>query len=470
MKEKKDLVKNTIIISIGKFSTKIVSFLLLPLYTSILLPAEKGQVDVLNRISLFLIPFMTLEMDEALFRFIIEAKSTDDKKNIFTQVALFSLISSLMWSILIFIVGNIFHYEYTVWLIFYCLASFIYTVVNGFLRGEGNFKMYSILAFVNSVINILLNVLFLAILKMGLTGMFLSYIIASIGTGIYGLIYLKVFRFMSLKVNKTTMLEMIKYSLPLVPSTISWSVISLTDTLMIKLYLGDSYNGIYSTSNTFPTIMNTFYSFFNTSWRESASRAVNNEKKNEFYSSVYLTIRRFLMGVSLLIIGLLPFVFHILINKNYNESYLYIPLMVISVYCSNLASFSSGIFSAYKDTKILAPTTVMAAIINLTFNFFFIRKLGLFAPILGTLSSYLAINFYRNYKLKKYLVLPKDKFMLTNLIALAMVTYTYYSENILLQILGALISIGYSYYINRVLVNKVVRDIIGKIKRGKNHA
>ena len=468
MNRKKELIKNTLIISVGKFSTKIISFLLLPLYTSILIPAEKGQVELLNRISLFLIPFMTLEMDEALFRFLIEAKTDNDKKNVFSQVALFSLISSLMWSVIIFIAGNLLHYEYTNWLIFYCLASFIYTVVSGFLRGEGNFKMYTLLAFVNSVINISLNVLFLAVLKMGLTGMFLSYIIASFLTGIYGAIYVKAYKLVSFKGSHKKMREMIKYSLPLVPSTISWSVISLTDTLMIKLNLGDHANGIYGTSNTFPTIMNTLYSFFNTSWRESASRAVDSNSKNEFYGSVYLTIRHFLMGVSILIIGFLPFVFGILINESYNESYTYIPLMVISVYFSNLASFSSGIFTAYKDTKILGKTTFVAAMVNLSFNFLLINRLGLFAPILGTLFSYIGITLYRNYKLRKYLILPKDQYMFLNVLVLFIVIMLYYSEGIVFHILGLLISVGYSYYLNRVFVKKILHSLKEKFgKRSK---
>ncbi len=465
MNQKKELVKNTLIISIGKFSTKVVSFLLLPLYTAILLPAEKGQVDLLNRISLFLIPIITLQMDEALFRFLIDIKDNNDKKNIFSQLVIFSLISSVTWSLLIFIFGNILNYQYTNWLIFYCLASFIFTIVNGFLRGEGNFKMYSLLSFVNSFINISLNVLFLAVLRTGLTGMFLSYIIGCVSTGIFGFIYLKAYKLVSLKLDKVKMKEMIKFSLPLVPSSISWSIITLTDSLMITTHLGSSMNGIYSTSSTFPTIMNTCFGFFNVSWRESASRAVHTETKDEFYKSVYLTIRRFLMGISILIIGFLPFIFPILVNKNYNDSYTYIPLMVLSVYASSLASFSSGIFAAYKDTKILAPTTFVAAIINLTFNFIFINRLGLFAPILGTMTSYIVINLYRNYKLRKYIILPKDKYFIPSLCILALISLTYYSENIILYIVGLVIAVSFSYYINKNLVNQVIKKVLRKFKK-----
>ena len=152
--------------------------------------------------------------------------------------------------------------------------------------------------------------------------MFLSYIIASFSTGIFGFIYLKAYRLVNLKLDKVKMREMIKYAVPLVPSSISWGIITLTDSLMITTKLGSSMNGIYSTSNTFPTIMNTFYGFFNTSWRESASRAMNDERRNEFYNSVYLTVRRFLMGISILIVGILPFIYHILINQKYQEGYI----------------------------------------------------------------------------------------------------------------------------------------------------
>ena len=55
MNQKKELIKNTIIISIGKFSTQLVSFLLLPLYTSLLTTSEYGQYDFLNTISIFFV-------------------------------------------------------------------------------------------------------------------------------------------------------------------------------------------------------------------------------------------------------------------------------------------------------------------------------------------------------------------------------------------------------------------------------
>ena len=73
MNQKKELIKNTLIISIGKFSTQLITFLLLPLYTSLLTTSEYGEYDFLNTISIFLIPCVTLLMEEGMFRFLIDA-------------------------------------------------------------------------------------------------------------------------------------------------------------------------------------------------------------------------------------------------------------------------------------------------------------------------------------------------------------------------------------------------------------
>lgn len=462
MKEKRELIKNTIIISIGKFSTKMISFLLLPLYTAILLPFEKGEVDLLNRISMFLMPLITLQMEEALFRFLIETKNKSDKKEIFSGVLLFSLVSSIIWSIIIYFVGNLLNYPYTTWLIIYSLASFIYAICDGFLRGEGKLKAYSILAFVNSAINIFLNILFLVVLETGLEGMFLAYIIATFTTGFMGLIYVKAYKYSSFKFNKVKLKAMFSYALPLVPTTISWSIISITDGIMIKSYLGATWNGIYATSLTFPTILNTLYSFFNISWRESASKMVKKKNKDEFYISIYMSLKRLLLGGLLIIIGLLPITFNILVNKNYNDSYLYIPFILVSVYFSCLASFSSGIFSAYKDTKILATTTYIVALVNLIINFLLINKIGLFAPILGTLISYMIVWIYRNYKLRKYLTLPLDNYFIWNIIMVSLVMAIYYSKNMILYLVGLVISFIYSYVINKNLVKKIIKKIFKK--------
>ena len=475
MNQKKELIKNTLLISLGKFSTRIVSFILLPLYTALLSKTEYGSFDLLNTISMFLIPIITLQLEEAMFRFLIDAKNDQDKRKIFTQTVFYASISFLIWSLIIVLISHLIGYKYGYWLVLYLFGSITFNIATSFSRGEGNFKLYSFLSFVNSALNILLNVLFIAVFNLGLEGLFIAYIISCVLTGLFGIVKLKAYKHLNIKsLDKKTIKEMIRYSLPLVPNNISWFAIGLTDRLIITNILDIAMNGIYSVANRFPTIITTCFGFFNVSWRESASKMVNKEERDEFYNSVYLNLRHFLMTVSILVIAVLPFAFKILVNKNYNEAYLYIPLMILSTYYANMSNFSSGIFAAYKDNKILAPTTIVAAIINLILGIILIKPLGLFDPIIGTFVAYFIINRYRNYKMQKYFTISKDKYKYVSLLIFGIVTLFYYSNNYLLYILGIILSIWYFCYLNKSLIreflNKKNLNFLSRFKkRGNNH-
>lgn len=81
MDEQRRLIKNTGIIALGNMSTKLVSFFLLPLYTSILSTAEYGTVDYVISISTFCVPFISMLMDESMFRFLIDCKNGAGEKS-----------------------------------------------------------------------------------------------------------------------------------------------------------------------------------------------------------------------------------------------------------------------------------------------------------------------------------------------------------------------------------------------------
>ena len=104
---KKDLFKNTIIIAIGKFSTQVISYLLLPLYTTILTTSEYGTYDLLVTICIFVIPLITIMMEESMFRFLIDEEEDVGKQKVMSTACLYALISTLIWSSIGFIVLSI---------------------------------------------------------------------------------------------------------------------------------------------------------------------------------------------------------------------------------------------------------------------------------------------------------------------------------------------------------------------------
>lgn len=454
MKSKKRLIKNTIIIAIGKFSTQIVSFLLLPLYTSILTKAEYGTFDFINTLVLFLVPIFTLLMEEAMFRFLIDADSKEEKKIVITQSIIFVVANLIIGSLILFIILSILKYEYKYYLILFIFASIYNGLSQALSRGTGQIKLYSFTAFASSSLSIILNVIFIVYFRIGVKGLLLSFIVANIISPTFVFIRLKIWNYISTKnINIDKMKEMIKYSIPLVPNSVSWVIINLSSRLIITPILGVEANGIYAIANKFPNIMNTIYGYFYTAWKEEASRAIKEEGSVKYYNLIYKDLKRVLFAISICLISILPLIFGIFIDKSFSQAYKYIPLLIISMFFCNISGFYGGIFSAMKDTKVMGSSTIISAIINIVLNILLIKPLGLYSAVLSTVIANLVICIYRNVKLRKYINFEEDnKFYLISIILLILAIMCYYSNSNKIYIIGFFGSFIYSLWINRNII------------------
>ena len=473
MNQKKQLVKNTIIIAIGKLSTQIISYILLPLYTAKLSPSEYGTYDFICTVSLFLCPIITLLMEESMFRFLIDAVSKGEKKKIISQTIIYTFLGTLVFIPLAVIVLNLTS-DYSAFLIFafivFVISNIFIGLSNALARGLSKIKLYSLSNFILGIGTIILNIIFIVFLKAGAEGLLWANSIANIATALVIFYKLKLWKFIG-KYNKPLMKEMIRYSVPLVPNSISWNIINMSDRIILTQILGSAANGIYAMASKFPNIISVIYGYFYTAWKESAARITKEDNQNKYYNSIYHDIKRLLFSVTLCLIAVMPFAFPVLINKTYDEAYIYIPLIMIATYYSNLSSYFGGIFSAYKDTKIMGTTTVGAAILNLVIDLLLVKQIGIYAACISTLVADLIIYFYRKNKLKKYIKLKELKFI-GPCIIMIIVCIAYYTKyitfipNIVYWILNAislLIAITYSIVNNLNLI----RPILNKIKSRK---
>ncbi|AGX43821.1 lipopolysaccharide biosynthesis protein [Clostridium saccharobutylicum] len=462
MGSKKSLIKNTVIIAIGKCSTQAISFCLLPLYTSILTEAAYGTFDFINTVVLFIVPFITLLMEEAMFRFLIDAESESEKKHIISQSVIFILINIIISSFVLYVILSLVKYEFKFYLIFFLITTILTSLTETLARGLSKIKFYSILGFFSGALIVTLNLIFIVYLQMGLIGLLTSYIVANVIISVLGLCKLKVWKYLSLKeVDFFKIKEMIKYSFPLVPNSISWVIINLSDRLVITTAIGAESNGIYAVANKFPNLINIFYGFFYTAWKEESAKAIKQEDVNAYYNIIYKDLKRFLMAISLCLISVLPLTFHLVINAKFGESFNYIPLLIVSMFFANISGFYGGIFSANKETKIMGISTVYAALINIVLNIIFIKLLGIYAAVLSTLISNLLTYIYRYVKLKKFILMEKDiNFYITSFLILSVNMFCYYSNIYFLYLIGFIISFIYSVYINR----NILKGIYNKLK------
>lgn len=459
-------MKNTAIITIGKISTQLVSFLLLPMYTSILTTEEYGSYDLLNTFSIFMIPFITLLMEESMFRFLIDAKDEKERNEVISQTMTFSMVSVTVCSILFYILFEFFHYEYTSYLILFTISSILSSLAGSLCRGMSKFTLYAKFNFFSGFLNVLLNVLFIAFLKLGLSGLFWAYIISNAFVSLWILFKLRFYRNISFKkINKKLMKQMLLYALPLIPNSLSWIVINLSDRVIISSVLGVSFSGIYAIAYKFPNIVHTVYNFFYMAWKESSAKVVKDKNSTEYYNSIYKQLNNFLISVTILLIAFLPILFPILIKKEYMAAYEYVPLLVISIYFSNISSFYGGIFSAYKNTKIMGVSTILAALLNITINILFIKSIGLYAAILSTFVAIFIIAIYRKIKIKEYVTLEKDKMVPFHIMVGLIICGIYYSNNLWLYILGIFISLFYAWKINQDVIQSFKNLLKMKLKK-----
>lgn len=452
MSKGKDFAKNTAIVSIGKICTQLITFFLLPVYTAVLSNEEYGVVDLLNTLTSLLLPIATLQIEQGIFRYLLDCRENKEKQTtLITTVSKFILVQSAI-CILIFLCASPFiHNEYKYFLMANLLMGILSSISLQICRGLGDNKTYAVGSFITGALTVILNVIFIVAFKWGAYGMLIATAISNLLCTIYVFVKKKIYKYIDIKQNDKKLLKDItKYSVPLIPNMISWWIVSASDRTIISAVIGVAQNGIYSAANKFSGIYSTLYSVFNLTWTESASININSEDRDEFFSKIFDFIVRFFGSLCLGTIAVMPFVFGILVNEKFAESYYQIPILILGSVFNILVSFLGSVYVAKKLTKEIAKTSIIAAIINIVVNIALINQIGLYAASISTVIAYLAMFIYRWIDVKKYVSIKTNKALIAVLsISFLIAIITYYLRIKIVSIVVLLAVIIIAIYINK---------------------
>lgn len=468
MSKKKELIKNTIIIFMGKVCTQLISFLLLPLYTSYLLTEEYGFVDLVTTYVTLIVPIITMELEMSVFRYLVDCRKDEkEKKKIFSNNFIILLASLALFIVLYLVVTCFWKFDYCYLILFDII---ICTFSGNFLqitRGVGRTLDYAISCIITGITTILLNILLIVVFKLGAFGMITSMALANGLGAVYLFIRLKMWQYIDFKKkDKKLIKEMYKYSIPLVSNGISWWIVNVSDRSIITAILGTAANGIYAVSNKFPTILSSLLGIFNLSWSESAALHVNSPDRDQFFSEVSNTVTKLFTCLGVGMISCMPFVFPILINKSYNDAYNYIPILILGSVFNVIICLYSALYIAKKMTKQVATTSIIGAIINIIINVVLIKYLGLYAAALSTAISYFVMMVYRHFDLKKYMRITYEKGLLIKTIVIfTFDIILYYQHNIYLDILNLVVVVIYSILMNKDFLVSSYKTVVSKVFR-----
>ena len=468
MNKKKQLAKNTIIIFFGRVCTQLISFFLLPLYTSYLATKEYGTVDLIQTYVTLLVPIITLELEMSIFRFLIDSRKSEKETNKLISNNFFILgISLSIFSILYIIVSSFVTIPYR-WLI---LVDIIVCVLSGnFLqvaRGFGKTLDYAISCILTGLTTVISNIILICFVHMQAEGMIISMALANFICSLYLFIRLKLYSKINFKiVDFKQIKEMYKYSLPLIPNGISWWIVNVSDRSIISIVLGASANGLYAISNKFPTIISSLTGVFNLSWSESAALHINSSDRDEFFSDITNTVLRLFMALGVGMLACMPFVFPILIDVKYNDAYNYIPFLVLGTVFNVAICLYSQVYLAKKLSKQVASTAIVGAIINILINVIFIKQIGLYAAAISTMISYFVMMVYRHFDLKKYVNIKiEKKLIIESIIIYTFTLLIYYQKSIILHVICLLLVCIYAFITNKDFLKSSYLTVVKKIKR-----
>lgn len=465
MNKYKKLTLDTFLFGISAFASKFLIFFLLPLYTSVLSTSEYGIADLLNNIVNLIYPVLTLALAESCLRF---AFIKEVKKNEIISGCLFFVFISVLILLCGYPIVFLFKVNVSKYYLYFILLYLGYSLQNCFsfyCRGIDKRKTFAIQGVIQTFSLIILNICLLLIFKCGLRGFLLSTIISYFISVIYMIydaeIYYDIRKF---SLNWQLIKEMLKYSLPIIPTMVSWWISTSLDKYFIIAFMGIGVSGIYSVAHKIPSLIMTISSVFNNAWSISAISENETKNKEEFYSNVFNLYFVFMILGSAIITISSPFLCKILLAKSYYVGWVFVPPLICASFLQALAGFLASIFRAIKKTNILFVSTAIGALFNIIFNYILIQILGTIGVAYATLISFLIVFTIRLITCSKYVKLKLNlNNMFFSIISLIMICIIFSYEIKGMYIYSVMIMFVL-IFINKGSIKKTVNFINKKIK------
>lgn len=464
------LLKNTLIILFGKVCTQLISYFLLPVYTTVLSTEEYGTVDLLITYVTLIAPIITLQMEAAVFRFLIDVrKDGEGVSRIMTNS-----LTCIGGTIGIFLVGYsvltwFVDFEYALPFAACIIANALVSIFLQIARGLGDNVTYAIGSAISGIFTIVFNILFIVVFPFGVVGMLSATALAQLLGTVYVIAKTKTFKYFYLdKLDFSVIKEMSHYSLPLIPNSLSWWVISVSDRTLVTMFLGVQANGILAVATKFATIVVNVFAIFNLSWTESVAVHIHDKDGAEYISGISnQCFKLFGAGGMILIMACAAF-FKYLVGTNFSAAYDLIPLLVIGSVLNVLQTLYGIIYIGLKDTKQASRSSIMAALINITTDLLLIKIIGIYAAPISTICAMLFLSIYRYIDVNRFIRIRIDWKNASELgIFYIVVCLIYHTKQPILIVVGLMLATFVGVFWNKELVCTMTRTFLKKLHNTK---
>ncbi len=410
MNKYKKLLSNTLIFGIGTFSSKVMVYLLMPLYTALLSKAEYSTADLITQAANLLMPLAAIGMYDGIFRFAIDAG--EKKREVFSSGMAVLLAGSGIFLILSPVLWKFDYFDGYNWLIVvFVITANLQCAVSYYVRGLGYTKMYALQGIINTALNIGLNIIFLVCYDMGVLGYVLSVVVANALVTLFLIFAMKLYRDFNFKyITKECILSLLKYSVPMIPTTVFLWVNSVANRFMVAHFCGDDVNGIFAAAYKIPTAITLLTTIFTEAWQLSAVTDADDSERGAFYSNVFKSYLGLMFMAGSALIALSKVFTVLLMDSSYYDAWQYMPTLIISTVYLALATFLGSVYLVKKKSVLSLLTSMAGAFANIGITFIAIPYLlKVSDPIkaaqgaaLGAIAGYVTVFVIRAVNAQKY--------------------------------------------------------------------
>lgn len=420
------LVKNIILFFVGNFVTRILTFLMVPFYTSILSTSDYGTSDLISTTVMLVLPLFSMLMDEAVLRFTLD-EATDNKQafTIAFTISTIGFLAVMCLSPIVLLFDGLKQYYW--FIVLYYVVSWIYNIANCYVRGLDKVSVTTVAGIIHTFVYLALNIVLLAVIKIGVYGYLLAIDISNLVAAAFLFVYCKLYKnFIPIKkIDKIIAKKMVKYSLPMIPNYITWWVNNASDRYILSAMCGKGANGVYAAAYKIPGILNSVTAIFASAWTISSVENFGSKESIDFYNKTYRLYGGFLAicGAGITIISKL--LAKVLFAKDFFVAWKITPILVLAYVFSAHAQFVGSIFTASKKTQKLFIAPLVGAIVNTILNFLLIPILEGTGAAIATVVGYVSIWTVQIILTKKILVIdynlkrtiPSSVLIITEIIA-----------------------------------------------------
>ena len=426
----KTLFKQTFIYGLATVLPRMLSFILVPLYTThgvLSSVAEYGQVSVIFSYFVLFNVVLAYGMETAFFRFF---NKEEHKKQVVGTSTISLIVSSIGFFVLALLFQNQIaqlidiHVKYINLVIWILLLDALAIIPFAWLRATQKPMRYAVIKILNVAINLGLNLFFLLALKhlaeestifgsiyrpnFEISYIFIANLIASAITLLFMVtFYIKT----KYEFNSALWKSMMRYAFPVLIAGVAFSINETFDRILLKELLppniADTDIGMYSACYKIALFM----TLFATAYRLGIEPFFFSHAKSENPQKNYARILEFFVAFgSVILLTVVVFADvlkpYIVRSEAYWEAMWVVPIILIANFCLGIYHNLSVWYKIIDKTKFGAYISIVGAVITLVINIMFIKEYSYRASAVATLVAYGIMMLLSYYFGRKYYPIP----------------------------------------------------------------